>query len=85
MVPFNERRHRLHGIEVPEVIEGLRLRLRRHLESREDLLGATIAFRTLYRLETHPRGRPDYPDPVTWGLIENWIKNGTISWEEVSP
>lgn len=74
----SERRHRIHGEEVPEVIEGLRLRLRRHLKTRGDLLGATVAFMVLYRLVTHQAGRPDYPEPVTWSIIESWI-NGTIS------
>jgi len=74
MVPFDpERRHRLHGEEVPEVIEGLRLRLRAHLETKEDLPGARIAFRALYRLMEHRAGRPDYPEPVTWGLIEDYV------------
>ena len=81
MVPLNsERRHRLHGDEVPEVIEGLRLRLRRHLRTREDLLGATVAFRAYYRLTKYPRGRPNYPNPVTWDLIESNI--GTVLAEE---
>jgi len=39
MVPLSERRHRLHPEEVPEVIEGLRLRLRQHLETEADLPG----------------------------------------------
>jgi len=73
-----ERRHRLHGEEVPEVIQGLRLRLRRHLETRGDLYGATVAFMALYRLVTHQAGRPDYPEPVTWSLIEEWV-NGTTT------
>jgi len=80
MVPLegSERRHRIHGEEVPEVIEGLRLRLRSHLEARGDLHGAAVAFRALYRLVTHQVGRPDYPEPVTWSLIKSWI-NGTIT------
>ena len=79
MAPFScERRHRIHGEEVPEVIEGLRLRLRQHLETRGDLPGATVAFMVLYRLVTHQAGRPDYPEPVTWSHIESWVK-GTIS------
>jgi hypothetical protein len=80
----SERRHRIHGEEVPEVIEGLRLRLRQHLKTRGDLLGATVAFMVLYRLVTHQAGRPDYPEPVTWSLIESWI-NGTIYQGGVDP
>lgn len=72
------RRHRIHEEEVPEVIEGLRLRLQVHLETREDLEAATIAFRAFYRLMRHRAGRPGYPEPVTWSLIESWIY-GTIA------
>jgi len=75
MVPFSERRHRIQGLEIPEVIEGLKLRLRQHLEDRDDLMKATVAFRALYRLNEHKVGRPDYPEPVTWELI------GGISWK----
>ena len=84
MVPLYERRHRLQPEEVPEVIEGLRLRLRQHLEAKKDLLAATIAFRAFYRLIEHPHGRPDYPEPFTWGLIEAYIQNGTVIKEEAS-
>jgi len=72
------RRHRIHEEEVPEVKEGLRLRLCEHLETKEDLIAATLCFRCLYRLEEHKAGRPDYPEPVTWSLIESRI-NGTIT------
>ena len=81
MVPLSERRHRLHGEEVPEVIEGLRLRLQAHLDTREDLESATISFRAFYRLQEHRSGRPRYPI-VTWALIEEELlkkNNGTIS------
>ena len=78
------RRHRIHEEEVPEVIEGLSLRLQAHLVTRGDLPRATIAFRAFYRLVTHQVGRPDYPEPVTWSLIESWI-NGTISGDEEEP
>lgn len=36
-----------------------------------------VAFRAFYRLVTHQVGQPDYPEPVTWSLIENWL-NGII-------
>jgi len=81
IISSSERRHRLHGEEVPEVIQGLRLRLQAHLEERRDPYGAAVAFRAFYRLVTHQAGRPDYPEPVTWGLIERWL-NGTISGAE---
>ena len=85
MVPLSsERRHRLHGEEVPEVIEGLKLRLRQHLETTEDLPGATVAFRALYRLIEHKQGRPDYPEPVTWGFIEDYVGVGE-ELEKIAP
>ena len=83
IISSSERRHRLQPEEVPEVVEGLRLRLRHHLEARENMAMAAVAFRTFYRLVTHQVGRPDYPEPVTWDLIEHWL-NGTISRAETS-
>jgi len=74
MVPLSQRRHRLPGEEVPEVLEGLRLRLRQHLETEEDLAGATVAFRAFYRLMEHRPGRPNYPAPVTWNTIVEQLK-----------
>lgn len=68
----SHRRH-IHTFEVPEVIKGLKLRLRQHLETTEDLPDAIIAFRVLYRLIEDKRGRPDYPEPVTWGFIEDYV------------
>lgn len=73
MVPLSQRRHRLHGEEIPEVLRGLELRLREHLETESDLLGATIAFQAFYRLLEHRSGRPKYPEPVTWNVIAEWI------------
>ncbi len=78
MAPLAERRHRLHGDEVPEAIEGLRLRLLQHLKTRENLYEARVAFRAFYRLSTYCRGRPSYPNPVTWDLIDSYL-NGTVS------
>ena len=43
----------------------------------KDSKKARVAFRAFYRLMEHRAGRPDYPEPVTWSLIESWI-NGTI-------
>lgn len=73
MVPLpSERCHRLHGEGVPEVTKGLVLKLRQHLETKKDLTAATICFRCLYRLEEHKTGRPDYPNPITWGYLEDY-------------
>ena len=83
MVPYFERRHRLHGDEVPEAIGGLRLRLLQHLKTRENLYEARVAFRAFYRLSTYCRGRPSYPNPLTWDLIASYV-NGTVSEKEGS-
>lgn len=80
MVPFNQRRHRLNPLEIPEVIEGLRLRLKYHLENRENLLAASIAYRAYHRLLNHHTGRPNYPQPITWRHIE-----GILLVEEMVP
>ena len=69
MVPLSERGHRLYGYEIPEVIEGLRLRLERLSEAEEDRGRAGIAFRTLYRLIHAGPGRLRYPQ-VRLGLLE---------------
>lgn len=67
------RRHRLNVFEVPEVIEALRLRLWYHLEYKRRLDEAQIAFRAYYRLVTHRVGKPSYPEPITWGVIESFL------------
>ena len=83
MVPLGpERRHRIQRDEIPEVVAGLRLRLREHLETKDDIYGASLAFRTLYRLKTHKVGKPSYPNPISWTLIEEYTNYGTISNEE---
>ena len=65
-----ERRHRLNAEEIPEVLEALKLRLWYHLEYRQSLSDASTIFRAYYRIATHCMGRPEYPEPITWGLIE---------------
>jgi len=45
MVPLSERRHRIQEHEIPEVVEGLKLRLSQLLEEREEEDKAEIAFR----------------------------------------
>jgi hypothetical protein len=72
MVPMSERRHRLYSHELPEVIEGLRLRLERLLEERADKERAEVAFRTLYRLLNGCPGRPKYPK-FSWKLLQQYL------------
>ena len=59
---MSERRHRLYSHEIPEIIEGLRLRLMALLEKREEPERAEVAFRAFYRLERMIVGRPKYPE-----------------------
>ena len=82
MVPLASQPRSAHE---RELIKGLRLHLQAHLEERQDLPGATIAFRALYRLMEHRAGRPNYPEPVTWGLIEGWLSIGTVNVGEEQP
>ena len=70
---LSERRHRLYDVEIPEVIEGLRLRLEVLLESRDDRERAEIAFRTLYRLLDGGPGRPRYPE-FDWEFLRNYLR-----------
>ena len=65
------------------MIEALKLRLRQHLKTAEDLPGATVAFRVLYRLMEDRPGNPHYPEPVTWGLIEDYV--GILEEREEEP
>ena len=66
MVPMSEKRHRLYQHEIPEVIQGLLLRLEMLAEKRKEERKAEITFRTLYRLMFAEKGgRPKYP-PFSW-------------------
>jgi hypothetical protein len=76
MVPSSQRRHRLHGHEVPAVMTAVCLRLQQLVEERSDLEEATILFRILFRFTEHRPGAPDYPEP-SWEVFESLL-NGTI-------
>ena len=67
-----EKRHRLYSHEIPEIVEGLRLRLWELLEKREDPKRAEIAFRTMFRLEWEFAGRPKYPE-LSWALLQEYL------------
>ena len=78
------RRHQLTEKEVPEAIEGLRLRLQEHLEKRDDLLAALTCYRAYYRLSMHEAHRPTYPgwvlkpDPnheVVWARLNTVVND----------
>jgi len=74
MVPLSEKRHRLYPPEIPEVIQGLILRLEMLVEERKEEAKAKIAFRTLYRLIFAEKGgRPKYPE-FTWSSAQVFVK-----------
>jgi len=74
MVPLSERRHCLYENEIPEVVEGLKLRLSQLLERSEEQIQAEIAFRALYRLTRNRLGRPSYPE-FDWDYIQYYVNN----------
>ena len=69
---MSERRHRLYSHEIPEVVEGLRLRLIELFEKREEPERAEVALRTLYRLEGKTVGRPKYPK-FSWEFLSHYL------------
>lgn len=68
------RKYRICDEQVTEIIKGLRLRLRQLLEEREDLEAVTHALHILHRMVHRLQSRPSYPRPVTWDLIESYLK-----------
>jgi hypothetical protein len=72
MVPLSDKRHRLHGHEIPEAIEGLRLRLEKLVEAREDPERAEITYRALHRLMHKGPGRPKYPQ-FDWRYLDHFL------------
>jgi hypothetical protein len=67
---MSEKRHRLYPNEIPEVLQGLVLRLEKLLIEKKYEEQAKITFRILYRLiYAEKGGRPKYP-PFTWRNAE---------------
>ena len=56
MVPLSEKRHRLYPHEIPEVIQGLILRLEKLTEERKEEEKTKITFRTIFRLMFAEKG-----------------------------
>jgi hypothetical protein len=70
MVPLSEKRHRLYPHEIPEVINGLILRLEKLTEERNEEEKAEITYRTLYRLMFAERGGRRARDGwLGWGVL----------------
>ena len=72
MVPLSVVRHRLTVYEIPEVIRGLDLLLRKLLKERREEERAEVAFRCFYRLLQVDKGRPDYPE-FTWDNLDRYL------------
>ena len=71
---MSEKRHRLYTHEIPEVIQGLILRLEKLAEEKKEEETAKITFRTLFRLMfALKRGRPKYPE-FSWNNAEAFIE-----------
>ncbi len=69
---MSERRHRLYTPEIPEVKRGLKLRLQKLYEAKEDRESAEVAFRALFRLSRDEPGRPKYPE-FTWDYLQYYL------------
>jgi hypothetical protein len=67
----SERRHRISGCELPHVVSAIESQLREWLQYRrtEDMDGAEQLFRLWWRVMEHRKGRPRYPEPITWEVI----------------
>lgn len=79
MAHLSDRRYRLNAPEVGPVMALVADRLGELVEAREDFNLAQILFIVLYRFKTYQVGRPAYPDPITWEIIEDWLKdNGPL-------
>ncbi len=75
LVPMSERRHRISDLELPEVVEGLRLRLLELTKRRNEPEKAEIAYRCLLRLINDSPGRPKYPE-FNWDHVLYFVEDG---------
>lgn len=72
---MSERRHRISSRELPHVVTAVENQLREWLQYKryDDRRGAEHLFRLWYRIMMHREGRPDYPEPITWNVIEEHV------------
>lgn len=73
MVHLSDRRYRLNPHEIDPVMDSVKHRLGELTQDKTDLQLAQDLFMVLYRFENYKVGRPSYPEPITWGLIEAWL------------
>ena len=72
MVPLKTSRPRLTEEEIPEVTQGLKLRLKQLNEKQEQLEQATVVIRCLNRLTNSKPGRPKTKQ-ITWDDVVYYI------------
>jgi hypothetical protein len=75
MVPLSERRPRLKDEEIPEVVQGLKLRLMELVAKREEPEKTQIAYKCLTRLLGDKPGRPRYSD-FSWDALSYYLDEG---------
>jgi hypothetical protein len=52
---------------------GFELLLKKLLQKRSELALAVTAFKAWFRLTNHHTGRPGYPEPITWAVIQEYL------------
>ena len=75
---MSERRHRISGSELGPVTTAIEHELHDLLLTKSDIHTGEQLFRLWYRIMIHREGRPDYPDPITWGVIESYLSTKSI-------
>ena len=68
-----ERRHRIYGREIEEVRKAALVRLWYHIRCKTEPYNAEALFKLFYRLNEHTVGRPDYPEPINWETIREYL------------
>ena len=72
-----ERRHRIYGREIEEVRKAALVRLWYHYRCKTEPYNAEALFKLFYRLNEHIHGRPDYPQPINWETIRDYISKAS--------
>ena len=74
---MSERRHRISHNELPHVVEAIENQLLDLLQHRDRMHAAEHLFRLWWRINIHREGRPNYPEPITWAVIEAHLTEGS--------
>lgn len=75
MVSLNdgERRHRIGPSELPWVRLAIENELKNLIKNGVLTYQIEHLFRLWWRIRTHRRGRPNYPDPLTLKVIKKYL------------